>query len=125
MTSQKKLLTFTVVFLIVSFLIAIFLFLWGTLSRDSLKSILLAEAITTFNALFGLIYFKSVLNKSVQVFFRRVFGGIVVRLVSTLVIVVLALFFLELNRISFIFSILFFYVFFLVVEIIYLNFHQN
>ncbi len=125
MTSQKKLLTFTVVFLIVSFLIAIFLFLWGTLSRDSLKSILLAEAITTFNALFGLIYFKSGLNKSVQVFFRRVFGGIVVRLVSTLVIVVLALFFLELNRISFIFSILFFYVFFLVVEIIYLNFHQN
>lgn len=125
MTSQNKLLLFTVIFLVLSFLITILLFLWGILSKDSLKSILLAEAITTFNALFGLIYFKSGLNKSVQVFFRRVFGGIVVRLVSTLVFVVFALYFLELNRISFIFSILFFYVFFLVIEIIYLNFHQN
>jgi hypothetical protein len=58
-------------------------------------------------------------------FFKRLFGGMVIRFFTTLIMVVLVLLFLELNRISFIFSILFFYIFYLVVEIIYLNFRQN
>jgi hypothetical protein len=49
----------------------------------------------------------------------------VIRLFTTLILVVLVMLFLELNRISFIFSILFFYIFYLAIEIIYLNFRQN
>lgn len=125
MTSQKKLLLYPFLFLVLFSVILIILFLQGVISKQIFISILLAEGIIFFNTLFGFIAIKSGLKKPDKIFFRRVFGGIAARLISTLVLIVLVLLFLELNRISFIFSALFFYVFFLVIEIIYLNFHQN
>jgi len=92
------------------------------LSKDDFKAFLLAGIITAFNTGLGIISIKSVINKPESVFIQRLFGGMVIRFFTTLIMVVLALLFLELNRISFIFSILFFYIFYLVVEIIYLNF---
>ena len=59
---------------------------------------------------------KVVLINRKRMFFQRVFGGMVIRFFTTLIMVVLALLFLELNRISFIFSILFFYIFYLVIR---------
>jgi hypothetical protein len=86
---------------------------------------MLAGAITIINAGFGVISIKSGISKPEKVFLRRLLGGMVIRFFTTLIMVILALLFLELNRISFIFSILFFYIFYLIVEIIYLNFRQN
>lgn len=125
MTSLKKLFLFTSVFIIISFLLIIVLYLIDILSKEYFKSFILAGIITTFNAVLGMISIKSGINKPEKIFLQRLFGGMVMRFFTTLIMVVLALLFLELNRISFIFSILFFYIFYLVVEIIYLNFRQN
>lgn len=125
MTSLKKLILFTSVFIIISFLLIIVLYLIDILSKEYFKSFILAGIITTFNAVLGMISIKSGINKPEKIFLQRLFGGMVMRFFTTLIMVVLALLFLELNRISFIFSILFFYIFYLVVEIIYLNFRQN
>ena len=125
MTSPKKLILFSSAFLAITFLISALLFYLDVLSKDDFKAFLLAGIITAFNTGLGIISIKSVINKPESVFIQRLFGGMVIRFFTTLIMVVLALLFLELNRISFIFSILFFYIFYLVVEIIYLNFRQN
>ena len=125
MTSAKKLILFSSAFLAITFLISALLFYSDVLSKDDFKAFLLAGIITAFNTGLGIISIKSVINKPESVFIQRLFGGMVIRFFTTLIMVVLALLFLELNRISFIFSILFFYIFYLVVEIIYLNFRQN
>jgi len=106
-------------------LIIVFLFYFDVLSKEDFKAIVLAGIITTFNAGLAVISIKSGINRVEKVFLQRLFGGMVLRFFITLIMVVLALLFLELNRISFIFSILFFYIFYLIVEIIYLNFRQN
>ena len=122
MTSPKKLILFSSAFLAITFLISALLFYLDVLSKDDFKAFLLAGIITAFNTGLGIISIKSVINKPESVFIQRLFGGMVIRFFTTLIMVVLALLFLELKRISFIFSILFFYIFYLVVEIIYLNF---
>ena len=125
MTSLKKLTYFTLTFIIFSFLLITILFLIDVISEEQLKSFIVAGSITTFNAALGMISIKTGINKPEKMFFQRLFGGMVIRFLLTLIMVVLALLFLELNRISFIFSILFFYIFYLTIEIIYLNFLQN
>ena len=125
MTSPKNLLLISASFVIISFLLIFFLYFANLLSEEHFKSIILAELITTFNAGLGLISIKSGINKPEKIFLRRIFGGMVIRFFSTLIMVVLALILLELNKISFIFSILFFYIFYLIIEIIYLNFSHN
>ena len=125
MTSAKKLILFSSAFLAITFLISALLFYLDVLSKDDFKAFLLAGIITAFNTGLAIISIKSVINKPESVFIQRLFGGMVIRFFTTLIMVVLALLFLELKRISFIFSILFFYIFYLVVEIIYLNFRQN
>lgn len=125
MTSLKKLILFTSVFIIISFLLIIVLYLIDILSKEYFKSFILAGIITTFNAVLGMNSIKSGINKPEKIFLQRLFGGMVMRFFTTLIMVVIALLFLELNRISFIFSILFFYIFYLIIEIIYLNLRQN
>ena len=122
MTSLKKPFIFSASFLIVTVLIIIILFLLNVLSGEHFKSFILAGAITSFNAGLGAISIRSGINKPEKVFLQRLLGGMVIRFFTTLIMLVLALLFLELNRISFIFSILFFYIFYLIIEIIYLNF---
>jgi len=125
MTSPKKLILFSSAFFVLTFLIVTSLFFLDVFSKEDFKAFIIAGIITTFNTGIGVISIKSGINKPEKMFFQRLFGGMVIRFFTTLIMVVLALLFLELNRISFIFSILFFYIFYLVIEIIYLNFHQN
>jgi hypothetical protein len=125
MTSRKKFISFSSAFIVLVILIISFLFYLDILSKEFFKAFLMAIVITTFNAGLGLISIKTGINKPEKKFFQRLLGGMVIRFFTTLIMVFLALFFLELNRISFIFSILFFYIFYLVIEIIYLNFNQN
>jgi len=125
MTSSKKLILFSSAFFVLTFLIVTSLFFLDVFPKEDYKAFIIAGIITTFNAGLGVISIKSGINKPEKMFFQRLFGGMVIRFFTTLIMVVLVLLFLELNRISFIFSILFFYIFYLVVEIIYLNFRQN
>lgn len=124
MTPSKKL--FLITFIIITLIIfgVAFLYFLNIFSIGQINSITIAFVISSFNAFIGMVFVKSGLNKTDKIFFRRAIGGMVLRLFMTLLLVVLVLVFLELNRISFIFSILFFYIFYLVIEIIFLNFRQ-
>jgi hypothetical protein len=122
MTSLKKVFIFSASFLIATILIIIILFLLNVLSGEHVKSFILAGTITTINAGLGAISIRSGINKPEKVFLQRLLGGMVIRFFTTLIMLLLSLLFLELNRISFIFSVLFFYIFYLIIEIIYLNF---
>lgn len=124
MTPSKKLFLITSIIITLIIFGVAFLYLLNIFSIGQINSITIAFVISSFNAFIGMVLVKSGLNKTDKIFFRRAIGGMVLRLFMTLLLVVLVLVFLELNRISFIFSILFFYIFYLVIEIIFLNFRQ-
>jgi hypothetical protein len=87
--------------------------------------ILASSVIVAFSFLSGIWAIRFSMNKPREIFIFTVFGGMFLRLILMLGMVFICLKFLELNPNSFIFSILFFYVFFLLVEIIYLNFRKK
>lgn len=124
MTPSKKLFQITSIIITLIIFGVAFLYFLNIFSIGQINSITIAFVISSFNAFMGMVFVKSGLNKTDKIFFRRAIGGMVLRLFMTLLLVVLVLVFLELNRISFIFSILFFYIFYLVIEIIFLNFRQ-
>ncbi len=71
-----------------------------------------------------LLLVKRGLVRSAKSFIRNTLGAMSLRLFSTLIMVFICLVFLELNQNTFIFSILIFYFFYLIIEIIYLNFRS-
>lgn len=73
---------------------------------------------------YELLLIKKGLVKGDKSFIRNTLGAMSVRLISTLIMVIICLVFLELNQNNFIFSILIFYFFYLIIEIIYLNFRS-
>ncbi len=124
MLSPKFAIFFFIVFIII-FGILITLFLTKVISIENFKSISFAFLLATLNAFFGFFAIKKGFHKSEKVFFKWILGGMVIRLLFILLMVVLVLVFLEINRITFIFSILFFYVIYLITEIVLLNFRSN
>ncbi len=70
---------------------------------------------------YELLLIKRGLVKSDKSFIRNALGAMSLRLLSTVIMVFICLVFLELNQNNFIFSILIFYFFYLIIEIIYLN----
>ena len=87
-------------------------------------SVLFGELIVILNFIIGFLFIKSSLSKSGRVFLLMLWGGMAFRLIFISILVLIMLKFLELNAIGFIFSILFFYVFYLIIEILYLNFKK-
>jgi len=73
------------------------------------------------NLLLGLLFISWSYNKSHQLFLISLFSGSIIRLIIMLVLVLISLKFLELNTRNFIFSLLFFYFFYLIIEIIYIH----
>lgn len=67
------------------------------------------------------LFLRKMKNRSFNKFFGLLVSGILLRLGLMLVMVFIALYFLELNPLSFIFSFLFFYFFFLINELFYLK----
>ncbi len=69
----------------------------------------------------GFLFLQKMKIRSFNNFFGLLIGGILFRLGVMLSMVFIALYFLELNPLSFIFSFLFFYFFFLISELFYLK----
>ncbi len=70
---------------------------------------------------YELLLVKRGLVRGDKSFIRNTLGAMSLRLLSTVAMVFICLVFLELNQNNFIFSILIFYFFYLIFEIIYLN----
>jgi hypothetical protein len=119
--NEKQLLIFCIIVSVLSLLLIIILFLLSSISGLIFKSILLGALLCMINFTIGVLLIKFSANKSNKIFLLALWGGILFRLILSLSLVLITLIFLELNTYGFIFSILFFYVFYLLIEIFYLN----
>jgi hypothetical protein len=109
---------------IISFIVLLgvtILYLISELSGLMFKSILLGSGFSILNFTIGIFLIKYSVNKSDRIFLLALWGGLLLRLILGLLLVLITLIFLEINAYGFIFSILFYYVFYLVIEIFYLN----
>jgi hypothetical protein len=114
-------------FLRISLAAAFFLFLallliysFSIISKEYFISVVFGGSLATINFLLGIIAVKIGLNRSQNIFFKAVLGGMLLRLLLMLSLVFISLKFLNINKNSFIFSILFFYALYLIIEVIYL-----
>jgi hypothetical protein len=125
MISAKKILLFGISFGIFSLLILVILTLFTASNKIIFKSILIGDFLAFLNFILGLLFVSWGLNRPNKEFLASLFGGLLIRLSLLLILLTSTLIFLEINEISFIFSILFFYFFYVIIEIIYLNFRER
>jgi len=119
--NEKQLLIFALIISFLTILIVTLLFFLSGISGLIFKSILLGAFLSMINFLIGLSLIKFSVDKPEKIFLLALWGGIILRLILGLSLVLITLIFLEINTYGFIFSILFFYVFYLLIEIFYLN----
>jgi len=119
--NEKQLLIVALVISFLTILTVTVFFLLSSISGLIFKSILLGSFLSIINFLIGLSLIKFSVNKSDNIFLLALWGGILFRLILGLSLVLITFIFLEINTYGFIFSILFFYVFYLLIEIFYLN----
>lgn len=106
---------------IIIFILVLAFYLTSLISSVMFKSLIIGAIISLLNFLIGFALIKFSLKKSEKIFLIALWGGLLIRLILGLSLVLITLIFLEINTYGFIFSILFFYVFYLLIEIFYLN----
>ncbi len=121
MIKIKRFPLFVLIVILIFLLSTSILYLSNIFSYFQFVSILLALIFTTLNFLAGILSAKISLNKVEKTFFKIVFGSMLLRMFSMLLIILFVLIFLDINRNSFIFSIFIFYIFYLIIELFYLN----
>jgi len=119
--NEKHLLILCLIISFIALFVVTILYLISELSGLMFKSILLGAGFSTLNFTIGILLIKFSVNKSDRIFLLSLWGGLLLRLILGLLLVLITLIFLEINAYGFIFSILFYYVFYLVIEIFYLN----
>jgi hypothetical protein len=123
--NEKALIVSGLLVTFISTAIITFLFLFSNLSSLLYKSILLGTFLSFFNFTVGFLLIKLSIKKSDKVFLTMLWGGLLFRLLISLSLVIITLKFLEINAYGFIFSIFFFYIFYLIIEILYLNLRRK
>ena len=121
MTPSKSILLSVIIFGFTINLLLLILSVEIYSESSDLISVFWGNFFAFLNLLLGLSFISWSYNKSHQLFLISLFGGSIIRLIIMLVLVLISLKFLELNTRNFIFSLLFFYFFYLIIEIIYIH----
>ena len=121
MTPSKRILLSVLIFGFTSNILLLILSVEIDTESPDLISVFWGNFFAFLNLLLGLSFISWGHNKSHQLFLISLFGGSIIRLIIMLVLVLISLKFLELNTRNFIFSLLFFYFFYLIIEIIYIH----
>lgn len=119
--NEKQLLILCIIISFLSLLVVSILYFLFFISHLIFKSILMGAFFSMINFLIGLTLIKFSVKKPEKIFLLALWGGLLFRLILGLSLVLITLIFLEINVYGFIFSLLFYYVFYLVIEIYYLN----
>lgn len=124
MPEVKKFLLY--VFMLSLILTAI-LFYPLTLYKDfiQIKAVLAGYLISLISAVFGFLLNSSALHKSSKSFMVMVFGGMGLRLLLIIILAALLLGIFQLEALSFLGSVLFFYILFMLLEIFLINKSKN
>jgi len=126
MIRNEKPLILTALFVtIVIFGILTVLLIFSEISIILYKSILFGALLSLLNFAIGFLLIKLSIRKSDKVFLTLLWGGLLFRLLISLSLVIITFNFLEINSYGFIFSIFFFYIFYLIIEILYLNLRRK
>lgn len=125
MISSKNVLWFGICFGILSLIILTILALNESSNDNIFKSVQIGDLLGFSNFAIGLLFIFLGINNSNKRFLISLFGGLLLRLIIMVFLVVITLKFLEINEISFIFSLLFFYFLYVTIEIIYLNLRKS
>ena len=123
--NEKQLLALGFIVSLVVLLAVAFLYFNLLVSKVIFKSIIFGSFISIINFLIGLSLVKFSINKSEKIFLISLWGGMLFRLIFGLSMVIISLIFLEINTYGFIFSILFFHIFYLIIEIFYLDLRRK
>lgn len=125
MKSHRKILYFGFAAAAIAAAAFVIAYLFSAISQSFLVSVLTAFGIITLN--FGLALASIKLGEmgTGKSFINYYLGGMLFRFFMMLLLVFISLKFLDITRNSFIFSILIFYIFYLIIEIIYLNFRKH
>ncbi len=110
---------------IIIFLTGLIFYLVNIISGSFFSAAAAAFGITTINFSLGILFIKLGINKEDKTFIFSILGGMVFRVMLMLGLVFISLVFLELSQNNFIFSILFFYILYLFIEIVYLNLRKK
>jgi hypothetical protein len=124
MKFAKNSISYSLIFVLLIFVVFSYLRVIGQMSLDLYFSFLFAVAITTFNFILGVLSIKLSYKKSTKKFLILFLGGMAFRLLVMLIAVFICLKFLELRGNSFIFSVFFLYIFYQIIEIFYVI-YQN
>lgn len=125
MTKTSKLYTISIVFVLIS--VAVFWissYLGYTDYKDA-AAVTVSGFITSFNFILGVLAINFGMRRSDQIFMGVFFGGMILRLIILLSAVLISLTVLELKENSFIFSIFFFYILYLIAEVLLLIFKRH
>lgn len=125
MTASRKIIFITSIFYLLLLLISYLLYIANILTGIFFYSMIWGASLALFNFIIGLIFLNYGISKAEKIFLVSLWGGMLLRLILMLVLVVVSLKFLDLSIDSFIFSILFFYIYFLISEILYLNLRKK
>ena len=126
MIRNEKPLILTALFVtIVIFGILTVLLIFSEISIILYKSILFGALLSLLNFAIGFLLIKLSIRKSDKVFLTLLWGGLLFRLLISLSLVIITFNFLEINSYGFIFSNFFFYIFYLIIEILYLNLRRK
>jgi hypothetical protein len=104
---------------ILAFLVIITLYSASIISYRNFYSIMLPGVFTTIGFIIAVIFLHIAEKKNSEAFIGAVFMGMGIRLLFLLVLIALSFKFLDINKNSFIFSVLIFYIYYLTIEIIY------
>lgn len=121
MKNEKQLLILSSSVPAFTIIILSILLLISTISDIFFKSIFFGIVLSVFNFVLGMMFIIYSINKSEKIFLITLWAGLIFRLVLMLSVIVFMLIFLEINKGGFIFSVFIFYIFYLIIEILYLN----
>ncbi len=118
--SEHKLLKFSFIFVFALFLAVFLLHYFSIISYENLFSILIAAIYTTVNFVIAVISIEYLEKKSPETALGNFMKGMLVRMVVLILLIIFSFKFLDIKQNSFIFSILIFYIYYLIIEIIFL-----
>ncbi len=119
--NPKKLLTTGIFIFVLSFAVITYLYLNNYINNKIFYSLVLAGALTGLNFTAAVYSIKISLKRDVKSSLNTYLIGMGIRIPVFLTLLIISMLSLDINHNSLIFSVLIFYIYFLIVEIMFLN----
>lgn len=118
--SEHKLLKVSFIFVFLLFLCVFLLHYYSIITYENLFSIVIAAVFTTINFVIAVVSIEYIEKKAAKDALANFMKGMLIRMVVLILMIIFSFKFLDIKQNSFIFSILIFYIYYLIIEIIFL-----